>query len=96
MNKKMLYLLMNRKGNIKKGDKVKKEKVKFYDFTGNIIAYESGELKDNDILVLFSELVKNGMAWSLQGCYGRTARALIESGYISNSGEILKEFDEVE
>ena len=91
----MLYLGMDIKGKIKKGDKVKKEKAKFYDFTGNIIAYESGELSSNDTLVLFSELVKNGMAWSLQGCYGRTARALIESGYISNSGEILKEFDEV-
>jgi hypothetical protein len=91
----MLYFTMDRKENIKKGDKVKKEKAKFYDFTGNIIAYESGELSSNDTLVLFSELVKNGMAWSLQGCYGRTARALIESGYISNSGEILKEFDEV-
>ena len=88
---------MDKKGNIKKkGDKVKKEKAKFYDFTGNIIAYESGELKENDILVLFSELVKNGMICSLQGSYQRTARALIESGYISNSGEILKQFNEVE
>ena len=87
----MLYLIMNRKGNIKKGDRVKKEKVKFYDFVGNIISYESGELKENDILVLFSELVKNGMIVSLQGCYHRTARALIDSGYISINGDILKE-----
>jgi hypothetical protein len=67
---------------------------KFYNFVDNIIAYESGELADNDILILFSELIKNGMAWTLQGCYGRTAKALIEGGYISDKGEILKEFDE--
>jgi len=71
-------------------------KAKFYDFVGNIISYESGELKENDILILFSELIKSNMICTLQGSYQRTARALIESGYISNSGEILKEFDEVE
>jgi len=92
----MLVFIMDIKGKIKKGDKVKKEKAKFYDFTGNIIAYESGELKENDILVLFSELVKSNIIAGLQGSYQRTARALIESGYISDSGEILKEFDEVE
>jgi len=55
-----------------------------------IIAYESGELNNEDMLILFSELIKNGMAWSLQGCYGRQAEALIESGYIDIKGNILK------
>ena len=67
---------------------------KFYPVLDNIIAYEGGELSNNDILELFSELVKNGMAWSLQGCYGRQAEALIKSGYLSAEGKILKELEE--
>jgi len=55
-----------------------------------IIAYECGELDDNGTLELFSNLIKSGQAWSLQGHYGRTARAIIEAGYISKDGEILE------
>jgi hypothetical protein len=50
---------------------------------GKIIAYESGELNDDEIIVLFQALIDNGMAWSLQGAYGRQAEALIEAGYCS-------------
>ena len=57
-----------------------------------IIAYESGELNDNETLELFSELIKSGQAWRLQGHYGRTARDIIEAGYISEDGEILEIF----
>lgn len=58
-------------------------KVRPYDLTGNIIAYESGELENEDIIVLFQHLVDNGMAWTLQGHYGRTAKMLIEEGYVT-------------
>ena len=47
-----------------------------------IIAFESGELNDEQVLELFQELVDSGLAWSLQGSYGRTAKALIEAGYV--------------
>jgi len=56
-----------------------------------IIEYESGELDNYDIINLFSELIKSGTAWKLQGSYGRTAAYLIDTGVISESGEILKE-----
>jgi len=46
-----------------------------------IIKYEMGKLNDDDIIALFQELIDNGMAWTLQGHYGRTAKALIEAGY---------------
>lgn len=47
-----------------------------------IIAYECGELNDEGVIELFQELVNSGLAWSLQGHYGRTAKALIEAGYV--------------
>jgi hypothetical protein len=50
--------------------------------TSDIIAYESGELDEEDTIILFQKLVDNGMAWSLQGHYGRTAAGLIEAGLV--------------
>jgi hypothetical protein len=61
-----------------------------FDEVGQIMAYEQGDLDTPAILNLFSELIKNGHAWSLQGSYGRTAKALIDNGYLSQEGEILK------
>ena len=55
-----------------------------------IMAFESGEASPTEIVEGFSELVKSGMAWSLQGFYGRTATALIEDGYLDSDGTILK------
>lgn len=60
---------------------------------GDIIAYESGELSPEKTLKMFAGLIKNGMAWTLQGHYGRTAQALIEAGYIDKRGKILKELE---
>jgi len=55
-----------------------------------IIKYEQGELRGQEVLRLFSHLIKTGQAWSLQGCYGRMAGNLIDRGYLSAQGEILK------
>jgi hypothetical protein len=54
-----------------------------------IIDYEDGTLGVEDTVRLFADLVKTGMAWKLQGHYGRTAKALIEAGHISAEGEVL-------
>lgn len=50
------------------------------DLVGEIIEYESGEMSEEDMIVFFQKLIDNGMAWTLQGHYGRTATALIEQG----------------
>lgn len=46
----------------------------------DIIAYESGEMQDEEIIDFFQRLIDSGMAWSLQGSYGRMAMRLVEDG----------------
>lgn len=64
--------------------------VKFNEIN-SIIAFESGDLRGNKVLELFSYLIKTGKAWTLQGVYGRTAESLIDRGYLSAEGKILKD-----
>lgn len=61
-----------------------------YELTNSIIDYEMGNLDDAETLRLFSELVKNGMVWSLQGHYGRSASAMIQDGWLERDGTITE------
>lgn len=42
-----------------------------------------------DIIYFFAELVETGFINAISGHYQRTARDLIEGGYISEDGEVL-------
>jgi hypothetical protein len=53
-----------------------------------IISYEQGDLSDLETVELFSELIRDGSAWTLQGHYGRTASGLISQGVIDTEGNI--------
>jgi len=50
------------------------------DIVGEIIEYESGDMDEQSTIIFFQKLIDNGLVWSFQGHYGRTANALIEAG----------------
>ena len=47
-----------------------------------IIEWENGGMSETDEIEFFQGLVDTGLAWSLQGMYGRRAMQLIESGLV--------------
>ena len=51
------------------------------DQVSQIMAFESGELDEDQTIELFQNLINSGLAWQLQGSYGRMASALIQNGY---------------
>ena len=50
------------------------------DTVDKIMRYEAGEMSEEEMIEFFQELIDSGLAWSLQGHYGRTAKALIDEG----------------
>ena len=49
-----------------------------------IIRYENGEMNEDETVQFFQELIDSGLAWNLQGHYGRVASTLIEEGLCTN------------
>ncbi len=52
-----------------------------YPSVEKLVAFESGELEFPEVVELFQDLIDSGVAWQLQGFYGRTAQQLIDDGY---------------
>ena len=48
-----------------------------------LIAYEEGQLTEDQQIAFFEHLVQTGMCWQLQGHYQRVGATLIEAGLIS-------------
>jgi len=53
---------------------------KSFDTVSFIMAFEDGQLDNDAIVEGFQHLIDSGLAWSLQGSYGRAAASLIEQG----------------
>ena len=54
----------------------------YLDLLDEMMAWEEGKLDQSETVSLFQKLVDNGMAWTLQGMYGREANRLIQNGDI--------------
>jgi hypothetical protein len=50
------------------------------DILDGIIAWEDGTMSDEEEVPFFQALINSGMAWTLQGMYGRRANELIKEG----------------
>ena len=46
----------------------------------DIIAYENGDMQEEEMIQFFQGLIDSGVVWTLQGHYGRMAQNLIEDG----------------
>lgn len=58
----------------------------------DIIAYETGGLTDAQMKKMFQKMVNTGQVWSLQGSYGRTAKALLDAGEIEFPTKKTKDY----
>jgi len=54
------------------------------DMVDQLIEYEQGQLSATEEETLFQHLVDTGMAWQLQGHYGRTAQRMLGDGRIKS------------
>jgi len=52
--------------------------------------YEEGKLDTIQSLLLFSELLKSGLVWQLEEHFQRTAKDLIQGGYLNFDGTPTK------
>ncbi len=48
-----------------------------------LIAYEEGQITQDEEVAFFKHLVETGVCWQLSGHYQRVAATLIEAGLIS-------------
>jgi len=49
-----------------------------------LIAYEEGQLTEDEEIAFFEHLVETGTCWQLQGHYQRVAATLMEAGLINS------------
>jgi hypothetical protein len=58
--------------------------VRFVQLVEQLIAYEEGQLTEDEEIALFRYLVETGTCWQLSGHYQRVAATLIEAGLIKS------------
>jgi hypothetical protein len=48
-----------------------------------IIEFEEGQMTEDEVVEFFQQLVDTGLAWQLQGTYGRIAASMIDEGLVT-------------
>ncbi len=60
-----------------------------FDTLDFIIRFEQGDCESQEeVIEGFQALIDSGLAWQLQGSYGRAARQLINAGYCTDPREV--------
>ena len=52
-----------------------------------IMAYENGDLEDDEVVAGFQKMIDDNIVWQLQGHYGRTAESLISAGLCKDTNK---------
>ncbi|WP_432006332.1 DUF7417 domain-containing protein [Streptomyces parvus] len=60
------------------------------DIATDLMEFDAGNLDPRETLELFALLVKSGLAWTLQGTYGRTAQWMISEGWLTEDGGVTE------
>ena len=53
------------------------------DIVGDIVAYENGEMGEEETIEFFQRLLDTGMVYHLQGAYQRTLTGLLDAGKLA-------------
>ena len=64
------------------GDTQKNSEVGFVRLVDQLIAYEEGQITQDEEVAFFERLVETGVCWQLSGHYQRVTATLIEAGLI--------------
>ena len=54
------------------------------DLIEKLMRFEADDMDEAETIDFFQDLVNTGMAWKLQGYYGRMAAHLIDQGLVSD------------
>lgn len=64
------------------------KQIEMMDLMRRVVQYESEANSLEWIVQLFADLIATGLAWQLQGRYGREAKAMIDEGIITVQGDV--------
>ena len=64
------------------------KQIEMMDLMNRVVQYESEDHSLEWVLQLYADLIATGLAWQLQGRYGREAKAMIDEGLITVQGDI--------